>query len=309
MSIRSRWLPILLSGALVVAMVALADAFACQELLFPETTAILCGAWIQPRQAWEVDRPRMFLLMAAGAVFGLVANLGLGAVPLPARVLLGYAFCALMMTLMHASMAPMFSAAILPMLLGTDSWAYPAAVVILVTIVCAGQMGLERAGLREPIELPKVETSPSARDALAYWGRRLAVFALVAVPAYVAGLTFLAVPPLIVAYTELSQPGFSLRAHPLRAWAVLAGAGAIGALARNAVALLGLPLAAAAALGFVALVFLWDGLHVWMPPAGAAMLLALLVPWANPWAYALEVACGAAIWVAAALLAFPHNNA
>ena len=287
MSIRSRWLPILLSGALVVAMVALADAFACQELLFPETTAILCGAWIQPRQAWEVDRPRMFLLMAAGAVFGLVANLGLGAVPLPARVLLGYAFCALMMTLMHASMAPMFSAAILPMLLGTDSW----------------------AGLREPIELPKVETSLSARDALAYWGRRLAVFAMVAVPAYVAGLTFLAVPPLIVAYTELSQPGFSLRAHPLRAWAVLAGAGAIGALARNAVALLGLPLAAAAALGFVALVFLWDGLHVWMPPAGAAMLLALLVPWANPWAYALEVACGAAIWVAAALLAFPHNNA
>lgn len=306
MSLQERWLPVLLSGVLVVAMVWMADALACPEVLFPETTAILCGAWMQPRQAWSVDRPRMLLLMAAGATFGLVVNLALGWVPLPVRVLLGYAFCAFMMTATRASMAPMFSAAILPMLLGTDSWAYPAAVVTLVAIVCAGQVGLERAGLREKIVMQ--EGAVAGREALVFWGKRLVVFALVAVPAYVSGLTFLAVPPLIVAYTELSQPGFTLRARPARTWAVLAGAGAIGALARDAVVYLGLPLPLAAALGFVVLVLLWNGMHVWMPPAGAAMLLALLVPWASPWAYAAEVACGALIWVAAALLLFPDHR-
>ena len=42
-----------------------------------------------------------------------------------------------------------------------------------------------------------------------------------------------------------------------------------------------------------------------MPPAGAVVLLAFLVPWSNPWLYAVEVALGAAVWVCAALALFP----
>ena len=44
MSLRRRWLPILLAGAFVVAMVAAAGALRCPEALFPETAALLCGA-------------------------------------------------------------------------------------------------------------------------------------------------------------------------------------------------------------------------------------------------------------------------
>ena len=39
--------------------------------------------------------------------------------------------------------------------------------------------------------------------------------------------------------------------------------------------------------------------------AGAVVLLAFLVPWSSPWLYAAEVALGAAVWVAAALVLFP----
>ena len=60
-----------------------------------------------------------------------------------------------------------------------------------------------------------------------------------------------------------------------------------------------------AAFAFAALVVAWNGLRTWMPPAGAVVLLAFLVPWSSPWLYAAEVALGAAVWVAAALVLFP----
>ncbi len=215
MSFQKRWLPILLAGIFVVAMVGASVLVGSPEVLFPEMTAILCGAWIQPKQAWNVNRPRMLVLMTTGAVFGLVMNLAFPGIPLPVRAVIGYAFCALCMNIAGADMTPMLSAAILPMLLGTDSWIYPAAVFVLVALVEVGQVALERVGLREPIEYQPFRLP--AEQALASWARRLGVFALFAVPAYATGNLFLAVPPLLVAYTELTRPDFTLRLRPWRA--------------------------------------------------------------------------------------------
>lgn len=83
---------------------------------------------------------------------------------------------------------------------------------------------------------------------------------------------------------------------------MLAVAGVIGTLARNAVVTLDLPSPLVAALAFAALVLAWNGLRTWLPPAGAVVLLAFLVPWQNPWIYGMEVALGAAVWVTAALV-------
>lgn len=301
MSLRARWLPILLSGAFLVAMVAASQAIPCEEVLFPETAAILCGAWIQPRQAWNINRPRMLVLMSVGSVFGLLLNL---LVPwgLWGKAILGYAFCALCMNLAAADMTPMLSAAILPVLLGTDSWTYPVAVTTLVALVCLGQVLLERAGLRERIDYRPLAFKP--RVALASWGRRLLAFALLSAPAYLTGNPLFAVPPLLVAFTELTRPDFTLRARPWRAWAVLACAGLVGSLGRAVVETAGVPLPLMVAVCFAALVLVWNGLSTWLPPAGAVVLLSFLVPYAGPLTFGIEVAVGAAAWVAVAML-FP----
>lgn len=302
MTARDRWLPILLSGIFVVIMCALAQALSCDEILFPETCAILCGAWMQPRQAWNVDRPRMFVLMTSGAVAGVLINLAIPG-PVWGRAVLGYAFAALAMCLLGADMTPMLSAVILPVLLGTTSWLYPLAVAAIVALIEMGQVLLERAGLREPISYQTLREPPI--KALRTWGMRLAVFALLSAPAYFSGNPFFAVPPLLVAYTELTRPDMTLRMRPLRGWASLALAAAIGSMGRNAVETLGVPLPLAAGVCFVLLVLVWNCLHVWLPPAGAALLLAFVVPYRGPITYALEVAAGAAVWVAVAIYAFP----
>lgn len=301
MTIRQRWLPILLSGIFVVLMTAAADIADCPEILFPEITAILCGTWMQPRQAWNIDRPRMLLLMGSGAVFGLLLNLFVPG-PMWLRAVLGYAFCAFMMNAAAADMTPMLSAAILPVLLGTHDWLYPAAVVVLVSLVCLGQIALEHAGLREPIEYHPLGLAP--RQACQSWGKRLLVFALLSAPAYFLGQPFFAVPPLLVAFTELTRPDFTLRLRPWRGWAALAAAGFIGSVGRAAAESGALALEPAVALCFLALVLVWNALRCWLPPAGAALLLAFLVPYQGPFLYGAEVALGAAVWVAVAVWGF-----
>ncbi len=243
----------------------------------------------------------MLLLMGTAAIFGVLLNLFVPG-PIWVRAVLGYAFCALMMNIVAADMTPMLSAAILPVLLGTREWVYPVAVVVLVSLVCLGQIALEHAGLREPLDyhpfrLPK-------NQAFTSWMKRLAVFAAISAPAYFLNQPFFAVPPLLVAYTELTRPDFTLRLRPRKGWCALAGAAMTGSLARAAVEAGALPLELALALAFVGLILIWNGLRCWLPPAGAGLLLAFLVPYHGPLMYGLEAAAGAAVWVAVAVWGF-----
>jgi hypothetical protein len=304
-----------LSAAFVAAMAGAAQATGCMELLFPEMAAILCGTWVLPRQAWNVSRPRMLALMGTAACMGVCLNLlvpaDLWGIPLATtvphlalwvRALLGYLFCAVAMNVAGADMTPMVSAAILPVLLSTTSWVYPIAVIAMVGIVCLGRLFMEGSGLVERVDFHPLR-DPLGRT-LSQWGRRLVVFAALSAPAYLTGNVLIAVPPLLVVFTTFTRPDFTLRLRPWRSVAVLALAACLGAACR-ALAQAGLPLALAALLGFAGLVGIWTALATWLPPAGAVMLLALLIPGLDPVLYALEVSAGALVWVAAGLLVFP----
>lgn len=301
MTLRQRWLPILLSGIFVVAMAAVSDITSCSEILFPEITAIVCGAWIQPHQAWNIDRPRMLLLMGSGAVFGVLLNLFVPG-PMWVRAVLGYAFCALMMNIVAADMTPMLSAAISARAPRHEGVGLSCRRDRARLAGLPGQTALDHAGLREPLDchpfrLPKDQAFTS-------WMKRLAVFAAISAPAYFLNQPFFAVPPLLVAYTELTRPDFTLRLRPWKGWCALAGAAMTGSLARAAVEAGALPLELALALAFVCLILIWNGLRCWLPPAGAGLLLAFLVPYHGPLMYGLEAAAGAAVWVAVSVWGF-----
>ena len=300
LTFQSRWMPIILAGTAAVFMVFLAEILHSSEILFPEMCAILCGAWIMPRQPWHVDRKHMFLLMSIGSVFGLIINLLLPSWPLAACAPLGFIFCALMMLLTGTEMAPMFSAAVLPMLLKTDTPVYPIAVCSLVGIVLLGQFILEKLQLREPVSFQK---NTQTREDGTAWLLRCAVLCA-ACPLYAAGFTFMAAPPLLVAFLELTHPESALRKSPVRVWLCLVLAALTGTTVRNAAEAGLLSRTMAAAAGFLILILIWHRLQIWFPPAGALLFLALLAPWPNAWIYLAETAAGSALWIAAAMLIF-----
>jgi hypothetical protein len=304
-SIHSRWKPILFSWIFLTAMVAVSDAMHLPELLFPEMCAILCGAWILPKQPWRANRMWIGILLCTGAVFGVLVNRFLPW-PLWVRAPLGFLFCAVLMLCCGAEMPPMLSATILPMLLGTTSWVYPLAVAGLVILALIGQILLERGGLREPV-LFRREQKPS-REQTALWLRRILVLCLFACPAYAAEIPFLAVPPLLVAFVELTKPETPLQGKPIRTWICLSLSAGIGSLGKAAVEANLFPPAAAAAACILLLFVVWEMLQLWFPPAGAIVLLAFIAPWRGPWIYFLESSLGAALWIVLARVLFSGSR-
>lgn len=283
-------------------MAWIAGATRCDEILFPEMVAILCGAWMQPRQAWNVSKPLMVGLMASGALFGVALNL---VVPGPfwGRALLSFAFCAVLLASIGSDMTPMFSAAILPVVLGTVSWVYPLAVTVMVCLVVAGQLAMERAGWRD--DVPFAPRRLPVRRSLAQWCERFVIFAALSAVAYLSGNVYFAVPPLVVAFAAFARKDYTLRLRPWRGWMALSGAAIVGIYCRTLIEVGGVPLPLAAAVLFCGVIWVWDAARAWLPPAGAVAMLALLVPYQGPWLYPLEVSIGAAVWIGAAMLFFP----
>lgn len=199
---RERLLADILVLAIVAVMVGAAELSGQSEIIFPEITAIAVGAFLAPRLAWRTDRIRVLVTVSLCAVLGVLL---VRYVPLPVwgRLTLAYGLAQVVFLFSGTRFAPMISAIALPVLLGTESWVYPAAAFLLTGLILLCHWGLERLGLREELRFSPVR--PAAADWRAA-GLRLALAAPVIWAALALDCRFAVAPPLLVAFTEFSSP-------------------------------------------------------------------------------------------------------
>ena len=57
---------------MALSMVWLSELSGEKEIIFPEICALTIGAWICEQQPWAVNKRRIFLLMSAAALFGVL---------------------------------------------------------------------------------------------------------------------------------------------------------------------------------------------------------------------------------------------
>lgn len=180
-------------------------------LLFPELAALSHDVLTRPQGSWASQPLRLILTPTLTGVAGLLVtrHFHYGVVPVLVIVLASLA----VIRLLRSSIAPAFSAGLLPMVLGERHWMYPAA-------ICAGLAGLalllrtwQKYGLVRPA-FERQPTSPSIDDALEanpigrWWVFNLIAFVLVvAAASQWTGLHFILFPPLVVmAYEILGHP-------------------------------------------------------------------------------------------------------
>lgn len=149
--------------AIVAAMVGAAELTGQSEIIFPEITAIAVGAFLSPRLAWRTDRVRMLVTVTLCAVLGVLL---VRFVPLPVwgRLTLAYGLAQVVFLLSGTRFAPMISAIALPVLLGTESWVYPAAAFLLTGLILLCHWGLDcRFAVAPPLLVAFTEfSSPTA---------------------------------------------------------------------------------------------------------------------------------------------------
>ncbi len=260
---------------LIVLMVLVSELSGEREIIFPEITAMAIGAWIAPVMPWKVTKPRLFGGIAFNAIAGILVVKYVH-VPLMVQIIIGYVISALYICLFRISFFPMISAAVLPIMMGTTTFVYPISAIIMAGIIVLVQQFMEKKLGRKKIAYVPTD-SFSAKDVL-LWGKRTAVVAVLALICTKIGYLYVIAPPLLVAFTELSNSECKARKSPLKIYMIVCSGAVVGSYSRYFLSVkLGVPLAVSMLITLVYLLFIIHKTGLYFPPAGPMATLPMLI--------------------------------
>ena len=295
----------MIAAILTCVMVLIAELTGEKEIIFPEIAALVIGAWIAEKQPWTVNKRRIFLLMTISAFAGVCIVRYLH-FPLIAEVVLSFVIIGAALTFAGTTLLPVISACILPVYMGVTSWVYPISVSVMAFLIILFQWIMEKNGLRRKNVYKKPESDYKME--CAKWVKLGAVLFLILLLPFKSNYLFITAPPLIVAFAEMSNIKCPARKHPFKIYSILVLAAFSGTALKEVLNMyLHMPLVLCAILACIILFMTFERLNVLFPPAGAILLLPLLLDgWDLKW-YPLEVTIGAAVFIAAAMLLFRSN--
>lgn len=283
-------------------MIIIAELSGEKEIIFPEICALTIGAWISEHQPWMCNKRKMFFLVSVASLFGILVTRYMP-FPLILQVCICFGFTGIVLTLTRTTLIPIISACILPVYLGSKSWIYPISVTVMALIIITAQWLMEKYHLK-----PKNKYIPcdfDLKEEIIKWTKLLLVFALLALIPFKHHQIYFLAPPLIVMFTEFANIKSPLRGKPFRIIAIMTGASAIGWAFREIFNMyLHLPLTICATLACCILFFAFDRVKTLFPPAGAILLIPMILKSEYLQFLPLEVFAGSTILIFAAKLLF-----
>lgn len=273
-----------------------------KEIIFPEMAALCTGMWIVDKRVWTVGRWQMVALMTAGAVAGVaIVRFSPGLLLLDLG--LAFGFAAVSLVLSRTTLVPLVSACMLPVLLRTESWVYPLAVAVMTAVVATGQWGMEKSDLRSR----GAETWKGGlkRKELRRWLLLLVSLLLLAAAPVYTSYVYCILPPLVVTYVEFASSRAGFRNRPVQTFLLLTAAAVIGAFFQAwGHGQMGWPEPVVATADFICLFALFEWTGKCFAPAGAVALIPMLIPADDLLWFPVQIAIGAALFIATALLIF-----
>lgn len=287
-------------------MVFVAEISGEKEIIFPEICALTIGAWISEQQPWNTNKRRIFFLMSFAALFGVLVVKYVHC-PLIFQVCLCFAFTGFILTLSKTNFIPIISACILPVYLRTDSWIYPISVCAMALIIIIAQWYMEKMHLRPVNNF--IPCDFDLKVQVIKWSKLLIVFGLLALIPFKTHQIYFLAPPLIVMFTELANPQSSARKRPQ----YIVGLMTFGAFTGCVIRLLlnsyfQLPLSICTAVSCVILFAALDKLKINFPPAGAILLIPMILDENLLIRFPIEVFIGAVVLCIASLLLFREDK-
>jgi hypothetical protein len=290
------------AGLMAFVMILIAELSGEREIIFPEICALTIGAWISEQQPWVCNKRKMFFLVSIASLFGMLVTRYLP-IPLIFQTCLCFAFTGFILTITKTTLIPIISACILPVYLGTKSWVYPISVTIMALMIITAQWLMEKNHLK-----PKNEYIPCKFDykyQIIKWSKLLIVFAILALIPFENHQIYFLAPPLIVTFAEFANPKSPMRNKPFHIIGLMTLASATGCMLREVLNLyLHLPLTICAALACCILFVTFDKVKTLFPPAGAILLIPMILKTQYLMTLPFEVCIGATVLIFTAKLLF-----
>lgn len=287
---------------MIGAMVGASEWFGQKEILFPEMAALVLGLWVIDKKIWTVSRPMLVVLMTVCAFFGILV-VRYSPLPVVINIAISFAFTSICLIMSRTTLIPITSAAMLPVLLETDSLVYPFSVFTMSLLVVLGQWFLEKNAMREVSASNKKKRSFKHNPK--HWVRLLFWLVLIAaIPAYTGNLYFI-VPPLVVMFIEFSSSSSGFRNRPLQVYMIVVMSAILGTLFQYYLhTILGLPEVCIVLLLFLCVFLLFEIIGKPFAPACAIALVPMIIPQENVLYYPFQVAAGAGIFLFIAMFFF-----
>lgn len=308
MRARKNSLPIAFTIAIITLMVAVSEIIPEREVIFPEIAAIAVGALLAPHFTWQTDKKRILIFIMICAAFGMLI-VQLLPVPLWLQLITAYALSQLILSFSGTSFAPMVSAIVLPVMLQTRTPLYLVSAFVFTSGILLLRLLLEHISFEgAPVrsrDTSTVVTPPSSGSDWIVIAKKILIAALAITAAVAAGYPFITAPPILVAFTEFANPSSGARKHPVKAVILISLCAAVGAGVRLAfTGVSGLPLAVSAAIATTVAIILIYRFRMFLPPAGAMTILAMLVPEEQLAAYPFCAAGGITLFMICAKMFF-----
>lgn len=287
-------------------MVFIAEISGEKEIIFPEICALTIGAWVSEQQPWRTNKRRIFILMTIAALFGVLV---VRYVPLPLifQVCVCFAFTGIILTSLKTNFVPIISACILPVYLGTKSWIYPVSVSLMALIIIIAQWLMEKFRLRPVNNFIPCEFD--IKKQIIKWSKLLLVFGSIALIPFKTHQIYFLAPPLLVMFTELSNPKSPVREKVPYIIGLMTVASFIGCVIRLTLNIyLGLPLYLCTAFACVILFMTLNKIQIYFPPAGAILLIPMILEEKLLLFFPVEVLVGAVILGYASLFLFRNED-
>lgn len=289
----------LLCLAMVFLMCFTADILGEKEIIFPEIAALTVGAWLLPKSPWRVSRPRMIILMTLSAVMGIIVVRFISTL-MPIKLLIGFVFAAICLTLSDTTMYPIISACILPIMMNTKSIVYPLSVLAMTTIIALVNYVMEKAKINKKIDYSFQK--PDIKSSTILWTKRTVIFASALLLAVITGEYLLLAPPLIVTFVEFSP--YTGSKKPLATLICVSASAIVGFGARCLMDFCSFPLWLCACLAITALFIIFTATGKTFPPAGAIALLPLIIASDKIFLYPIEIIIGCSLLIGLDMLFF-----
>lgn len=287
---------------MIALMVGVSEWTGEKEILFPEMAALVLGLWVIDKKIWTISRLMLVVLMTICAIFGVLL-VRYSPFSTLMNIAISFTFTSLCLILTRTTLIPITSAAMLPVILGTDSWIYPVSVFVMSILVVSGQWLLEKNGMRQTIILNKKKGH--YKQSFKHWSKLLFWLLIIAViPVYTGNLYFI-VPPLVVMFIEFSSSSSGFRNRPLQVYLVVLISAILGTFFQYYFhTILGIPKIYIILVLFLCLFFLFELVKKPFAPACAIALVPMIIPQQNVLLYPFQVAIGAAIFLAISMVVF-----
>ena len=291
---------------MTVVMFLIAQLSGQKEIIFPEVLAIMTGAWIAKKQPWSVDKRRIFILTCLASIIG-VAIVRYIHLDLFFQVSICFLLVGASLILLKTNFIPIISACILPVYMGTTSWIYSISVSIMALMIIIVQWLMEKYHMRSINHFSTKEFN--LKHELKWWAKLFLIFGIISVVPIESRNIFFLAPPLIVTFVEFANPKSPLRNKPLEIFEILVFAAFIGTMMRLLLnTYLNCPLTICAIIACIFLFIAFDYSRITFPPAGAILLLPMILRTEDLKLFPVEVTIGAMVIIPLALYFFKNKE-